>query len=610
MTSPITEICNGLVIQENTCFRLNNFGVEVLSYIGQFTADVCHFKVNIYPVKDSTSTAKLGLLRIGSVEGGLSRELKLREALGDYKMIAELLAHTLGSSVLINPRSSNLDQQQEKVENNHEELPRDNANSATDSVEALRDEENCEIVTNYLEASGITETSSDYLEEETYPEKEISSDSSQKLILLTYFPEEGNTLQTWLTRENSLEAVLLLTSQVCQFFRYLSQRQWCFVHLSPQLIQMGTPINFFDLTGAYPSGEQLSSGLLGDYCAPELSSASHPIQETMSTYTLGALLYNSIHQHPPSQNLNFAVEIRPIPQIYQILSIALSPIAEERFPLSQFLSLVLEIRKSFATPKTHWNVASRTTVGLSLSRLQNEDSYGIRQLQFSNSENLILGVVADGMGGMAQGEVASNLAVKTVMESAIPTELKTVEQWTEWLLSLVQMANERIASTVREGGTTLSLVLAIERNLMVAHVGDSRIYLLRQGEIRQLSEDHSLVAMMVASGEITYEESQKHPDRNVLTKSLGSKRRLSDGYVQNLSRLDLGLSLTLEDGDIVLLCSDGVWDLVPKDELPKIFTPEQNLQSAVDETINGVIQRGAPDNATLLALECRILNNK
>lgn len=142
--------------------------------------------------------------------------------------------------------------------------------------------------------------------------------------------------------------------------------------------------------------------------------------------------------------------------------------------------------------------------------------------------------------------------------------------------------------------------------LMVAHVGDSRIYLIRQGEIDQLSEDHSLVAMMVASGQITQEESLDHPDRNVLTKSLGSKRTLSDGYVQDLRRTKGELSMALEDGDILLLCSDGVWDLVSTEEIAQIFANSSFLQSALDATINQVLQKGASDNATLLALQCSI----
>jgi protein phosphatase len=426
--------------------------------------------------------------------------------------------------------------------------------------------------------------------------------SDRKLLVLTYLPEEKTTLQAWLGQDNSLETSLSITSQVCQFFRYIHQRGWCFVQILPQFIQVETPIKFFDLTGAYPLNEKLKSGLLENYCAPELAS-SHPIQEAMSSYTVGALLYHAIHKKPLSADNPIDIKINPIPRIYQLLKIALSPLPEERFPLSQLLSLLVETRKSLPATKIHWNVASQSTTGLSTSRLQNEDSYGIRQLQLSNSETLILGVVADGMGGMSQGEVASKLAVQTVLEEPIPAEFNSIEQQSEWLVSLVHKANESVATKVRDGGTTLSITLAVGRECAIAHVGDSRIYLLRQGEIRQLSEDHSLVAMLVASGQITQEESLDHPDRNVLTKSIGSKRRLSDGYVQQLSRSGQDRSLALENGDILLLCSDGVWDLISNEEIAKIFTPHQTLQTAVDEVINCVLQRGAPDNATLLALE-------
>ncbi|WP_293060313.1 MULTISPECIES: SpoIIE family protein phosphatase [unclassified Moorena] len=154
--------------------------------------------------------------------------------------------------------------------------------------------------------------------------------------------------------------------------------------------------------------------------------------------------------------------------------------------------------------------------------------------------------------------------------------------------------------------TTLSVILGISNNLLVAHVGDSRIYLIRKKQICQLTEDHSLVAMLLASGEITYQESLDHPDSNILTKSLGSKPSLSDGYVQDLSRFSQDLSLALEDRDILVICSDGVWNLVSDPELAETFIKTQPLQAAVDEIIQKVIDKGASDNATILALECCI----
>ena len=139
---------------------------------------------------------------------------------------------------------------------------------------------------------------------------------------------------------------------------------------------------------------------------------------------------------------------------------------------------------------------------------------------------------------------------------------------------------------------------------MIGHVGDSRIYLLRQGKIQQLSQDHSLVGLMVNNGEITEEESRNHPDRNVLLRSLGSKNSLSPGYVQNLTVTTKNLVLNLESQDILLLCSDGVWDLVRDEELQAIFSsPLSSLQDSVDTTIQKVLDAGASDNATLVALQ-------
>ena len=606
MNSSSNDTISSLVIQRNSSLSIENFQVEILAYLGQFTADVYYFQVNILPTDTNITSSKLGLLRIGSVEGGLSRELKLREALADYKLVAPLLAQTTVDSAIINlhsPDSENLP----NLEKQEHEIESDQENHEHE-IEANITEENTDSsAPELLTTSSDIDDESDYLEEEYYEEQEITPNSStQKLLLLNYLPDETKTLETWLKPEHSLEESIFLASQVCQFLRYVHQQNWCLVSVLPQLIEMTTPIQFFDLTSAYPVGETLPNGLLGNYCAPELAYDKNPVNELMSSYTVAALLYRAIHKQPIQLEQSIDIKINPIPRIYQILKISLSPIPEERFPLSQLLANLVETRQALSTPKIQWQVASASTVGLSTKRLQNEDNYGVRQQQLSNTETMILGVVADGMGGMAQGELASKIAVQTVLEEPIPTNFKTAEQRNEWLITSFQKANESVANKVKDGGTTLSVILAAAKQLMIAHVGDSRIYLLRKQEIRQISEDHSRVALLVASGEITQEESLEHPDRNILTKSIGSKRRLSDGYVQNLKNTTEELSINLENGDILLLCSDGVWDLVPTNELAEIFNTHQDLQSGVDQTIDKVLERGASDNATLLALQYRM----
>ncbi|GAA6623622.1 PP2C family protein-serine/threonine phosphatase [Scytonema sp. NUACC26] len=604
MTFSSTDSTAVLVIQVGTCFHIDRFRVEVKAYLGLF-ADVHYFHVNILALEtESTLTemalAKSGLLRVGTANGSLDLELKLREELGNHKMVSELLVSTIENLVSMNFLS---EQPQEDCSVNLEQQIEADIKQ-TSSIETSSFEREVSPSETMMTSDSLKDTS-EYLEEEFLEMQPLLSESPcRKLILLSYLPEHEKTLSVWLTQDHSLETTISLASQVCQFFRYIYQQGWCFVHIVPAFIQIGTPIQFFDLTGVRVVGEKLSYGLTGDYCPPELA-LGYPIDEQVSTYIVGTLLYQSIHHQPPNLDNPCNLEIKSIPRIYQIIHICLSPFGN-RFSLSQLLSILVETRQLYSTPKIRWNVSNRSTVGLSLNRLQNEDSYGVKQHYSNQSETFILGVVADGMGGMAQGEIASRLAVKTVLENPIPAELKRVEDRALWITSLVQKANDCVAQNVREGGTTLSLILAFERELMIAHIGDSRIFLLRNGFICQLSEDHSKVAILLASSQITYEESKHHPERSVLVKSIGSKRKLSDGYIQDLSRFSSGLSMSLENGDILLLCSDGIWDLVPSDELAEIFLMNQSLQAAVNETIDRIISRGAIDNATILALQCYI----
>jgi len=597
MHSSPPETAETLIIQENSTCILGDLEIEIQTHLGNF-ADVHYFKVIL-----KNDESKIGLLRVGSVNGGLQREMELREILGEHKMVSKLLISERKESVTLS-LGPETEEEQATEEIREEEI----------STVELEDSEDVIPTTQ--------ESEEEYLEEEFYPEKQIGLEgvesSPEKLLLLSYLPNEEETLATWLEQDNDLESSLLLASQICQFCRYVHEREWCLISILPQFSQfsnIGKPIQFFDLTNAYPVGTELNNGFTNNYSAPELL-YSNVVTEAMSTYVVGALLYQALHHKLPPRSDGIAspteeldLEIQKIPRIYQILSISLAPIPEERFPLSQLVHLLVKTRQSLSTSKVRWETASDSTVGLSPSRLENEDNYGISQPSASNSDSLILAVVADGMGGMAQGEVASKLAVQTVLNANLPREVTTAEQRAQWLISLVEQANQRVSQEVKNGGTTLSIVLAVERELNMAHVGDSRIFLLRQGILCQLSEDHSMVAMLLASGQITYEDSIHHPDRSVLVKSIGSKPRLSRGYVQDLSRFGTDFSLTLEDGDILILCSDGVWDLISVEDLGVIFTKQTNLQTAVEQTIQQVLERGANDNATIVALKCSLESN-
>lgn len=612
------------VITENSRLSLFPFSLTVLANLGQ-RGQIRYFKVRVEA--ETRDTPQDGLLRIGSAQGLLQQELQLRETLGDYGLIAPLLAQSqisdlseilelsqdVGESYLseedegdslasVEPESEDSEFEDSESEDSQSEDSESKNSQFEDSeseTEVSSQQPQSPEPESVAPESVNTEEESEYLEDEYYPEEPLPGDEGDRLLLLTAFPQPDKTLTHWLESSPSLKDTLTAIAQICQLFWYIHQQHWCMVDLDPDWLEMGQPLRCFDLTCAYPEKTPLTSGLLGTYSAPELSAQPIP-NEASSTYTIGALLYHALSGECTSGDRPLDPKPCAIPYLSQLLSLSLTPISDERFSLAQFRSLLIETRNRFNQQRLHWEIASDSTVGLSPRRLHNEDHYGVAQLDEGTPDNQqLLAALADGMGGMAQGEVASQLAIQTVFQEWRSQSHHFSENPSQHLESLLKNANSAISQAVQNGGTTLSLIFAQGRHLSLAHVGDSRIYLLRQQDIQQLSEDHSLVALLVASGEISLEDSYEHPDRNVLTKSLGSKQQLSRGYIQTQT------DLTLEDGDILLLCSDGVWDLVPNRELQEQFSPSIPLHSAVQTILDTVLKRGAIDNATLIAARCR-----
>lgn len=597
LTSPL------LIIQEGTCFQVNNFRVTVKDNLGKF-ADVDYFNVLIQQINSEmlASSDELGLLRVGNIDGGLSRELQLRHAINDSKMLSKLLFIGLEEQVYL---SSSCDSIQNILVNEKfvskdlavEEiltvLPPENILIAPVSIANVSNDDYLDFGTDY-----------EYLEDD-YQEETIDL-TTKKILLLSYAPQAEKTLDNWLQKKHSPQIALMLASQICQLFSSAYEQGWCFCQIMPQFIQVDDEIEFYDLTNVHLLGEKVLSGMATEYCAPEVA-CNCGVSEEMSTYVIGILLYQAIHRALPNAQHELYSSIQLIPGIYQIINLCLEPIAQDRISLNQLLKALLESQQTISKCKVQWDIASYSTIGLSLHRLQNEDCYGVQQYS-TKDENLLVAVLADGMGGMAEGEVASKLAVNTVLTAPIVAELQDEKKREDWLISVVEKANANVIEKVKRGGTTLSVVLAIEHQLAIAHVGDSRIFLIRNGTICQLSEDHSLVASLLAKGEITYQDSQQHPQRNVITKCLGAKKTLGNDYVQTLSSFGTDASISLKNRDILLLCSDGVWDLVPAAELAEIFSEQQNLKTAVNNTINRILTRGASDNATLVALKCCISN--
>lgn len=236
--------------------------------------------------------------------------------------------------------------------------------------------------------------------------------------------------------------------------------------------------------------------------------------------------------------------------------------------------------------------ALRTDVGLVRSENQDFGTYTTAAEERDSHAGGRLLIVADGMGGHRGGATASKLAAETVKAQYLGSETHDVP--TALKESLVR-ANARIFSEaqanpdLRGMGTTTSALAIRDHDAWFAHVGDSRIYRVRDEEISQLTDDHSLVATMVREGLLTRAEAENHPRRNVLQRSMG---------VSEDVEIDVRGPFEIREGDIFLLCSDGLHGVVKEDELKEIA--RLPIEAAADEYLRRALSRGAPDNVTVI----------
>jgi protein phosphatase len=245
------------------------------------------------------------------------------------------------------------------------------------------------------------------------------------------------------------------------------------------------------------------------------------------------------------------------------------------------------------------DIGRRTDIGR--RREHNEDCLAIYhhpELQEEIDSRGTLLIVADGMGGYAAGEVASRTAVEAVL-NAYYGDLSG--GMTESLTRAVRQANRAVLEEANRDadhagmGTTLALAVVWSGQLAVANVGDSRVYLIRDGRIAQISRDHSWIAELLAVGKITPEEARHHPMRNVVTRSLGGRPELE---------IEVYPPLKLRRGDIALVCSDGLWGMVSAEQMLQIVE-SHSAQAGADALVATANDAGGHDNIT--AIVCRVL---
>jgi len=312
-------------------------------------------------------------------------------------------------------------------------------------------------------------------------------------------------------------------------------------------------------------------------------------------------LVNLLHQWLTGKTTTDADPDLPAP-LKRLVEKAFGP---EGFRSGRELASALEtiVNDSLSALPIDYNIGKRTHTGI--VRDLNEDAmYAIETARVVQSHPQPLGifVVADGMGGHSAGEVASGTIISYFAQRA-PQDLATIQaqtggmNWSDWLKETVNGANKAVYDLRTAAGTDMgsTLVMAVMDGLKayLANVGDSRAYLVNNQGIQRITTDHSLVERLIATGQIRRQEGRTHPQRNVVYRTIGDKEKVD---------VDV-FTLTLEPGDKILLCSDGLWEMLEDETALQIIRESSNPQAACEKLVAAANTAGGEDNITAILVE-------
>lgn len=229
-------------------------------------------------------------------------------------------------------------------------------------------------------------------------------------------------------------------------------------------------------------------------------------------------------------------------------------------------------------------------------RNKNQDAYYI-----SEEDELRLYIVADGMGGHRCGEIASSMALDIVKDSFLEAKESLIDKDNiiKTIKKSIEEANIKIYLKSLEMkecegmGTTLTLAYIFKDRVLIGHVGDSRAYILSDGDIKQITEDHSYINELLKNGSITLEEAKTHPKKNMITRAVGSSSVIEVDTIE----------MKYKVGDILLLCSDGLFNMLDEDEINQVFNREKKMQRACEILTKMANEKGGLDNITTVAIK-------
>lgn len=227
----------------------------------------------------------------------------------------------------------------------------------------------------------------------------------------------------------------------------------------------------------------------------------------------------------------------------------------------------------------------------------NEDSCNVI---FGDSKKINAAfIVADGMGGYSAGEVASKMAVDYISQriESIPENLDK-EELLQFIEIIIQEANNTIYKKSSEPGqfygmgTTLVIALFLDNKIIIGHVGDSRAYMVRNGDIKQLTTDHSYVEELIKNGSLTRGEAENHPKKHVITRALGCFEKVEADV----------FSYDIFGDDVFILCTDGLTNMISDDKIKKIVEEQEDPQVACTELVEIANKSGGNDNITVVVI--------
>ncbi|MDX9719530.1 MAG: protein phosphatase 2C domain-containing protein [Myxococcota bacterium] len=355
------------------------------------------------------------------------------------------------------------------------------------------------------------------------------------------------------------------------------------------------------------------------YTAPEVGDLV-PADEGVDIYSIGALLHRAVSRRELTANRSArsflpSTDAEQSPMVAQILTRTLGLPSERFFDVAELEKALQQLEQELI-PRLRIEIALRSSTGLNPLRIVNQDSGGFveqRSVHRSRTHHLGFYCVADGMGGHEDGDRASELAVQGALRcfQQMLLELES-EQWAPQLAQhckrIAAAGSRHLVETIhREGGgrrmgTTFTGVLLHDDKLALAHLGDSRAILQREHKMTVLSEDHSLVGMMVKAGQLTIEQAERSDEKNILMRSIGADHIVRAEHFDGFDVAAGSTVLSARPGDRIVLVSDGVWGMIPRPEMEELIDQHSAAAALAQELCQESIKRGGVDNVVVLVL--------